>query len=47
MGKVSESDTNSCLRAKELNDAEIMNRTGASGTGNFRHKVIPYEGSSL
>ena len=35
------------LTAKELKDAGIRNRTGASGTGNFCHKVILYEGSFL
>ena len=47
MEKVSEPDTDSCLTVKELNGAGISNRTGASGTGNFRHKVTSYEGSSL
>jgi hypothetical protein len=47
MDKVSESSTDSCLTAKELNGAGISKRTGALGIGNYRHKVTSYEGSSL
>ncbi len=45
MGKVSESNTNSCLAAKELKDAVIRNKTGTSGTGNFPHKIYLMRGT--
>ena len=42
-----QTSANSSLTAKELKDAGTSNRTGASGTGNFCHKVIPYGSNCL
>jgi len=46
MGKVSESNTNNCLAAKELKDAGIRDRTGAFGADNFPIKLSLMRGTA-
>ena len=42
MEQVSEPNTDSCLTAKELKNAGIRKRIGASESGNLCHKVTLY-----